>query len=155
MLAMDCKVKYFSLLIIVLHYRYLIMYMVNSYFHKQIVFESFNKKNIINMMIGLNTYFTYSYYLLFLILVKSDCSPQAWESDIETYTFLLSCVMNIHYLGTMTSVFFLWLKISATWIIFSLGTQTFLGPFLLVLKALDYPIFARCLHLDVMCPIFS
>ena len=37
---------------------------------------------------------------------------------------------------------------------FLLGTQTFLGLFLLVLKALDDSVFGRCLHLDVIYPIF-
>ena len=63
--------------------------------------------------------------------------PLGIESGIGTYTFLLSCAMSNHYLGTMIGVSFLLSRTSATWIIFSLGTQIFCDPFLLVLNALD------------------
>ena len=116
---------------------------------QQIVFESFNKHNIINRRIRMNTYLIHSYSSSFLFLQKWRFH-HGRKSDIGAYTFLLSCVASSYCPGTMIGICFLLLKTSTTRIILFFGTQIFLGPFLLSLNALDAPILGRCMHMDAM-----
>ena len=69
--------------------------------------KTFNKQNISNKRLGVNTYLTYSSYPFFFDFLWKWLFHHDRELDIGTYTFLLSCVVSSHCLGTMINICFL------------------------------------------------